>query len=80
MRRCRDSEERLDIKVGSEDDAKRWKVHKRLICRYSGYFKTACNSQFSEALTGGFDMSDDDPDAFALFVDWLYSRSKEPPT
>lgn len=42
-------EERLDIKVGLGRNAKRWKIHKDLLCSQSHYFTTACNSSFRES-------------------------------
>jgi hypothetical protein len=53
-------------------------IHRRLICHYSSYFKGACQSGFAESLSKQFDLADDDPVAFKLFVHWMYSWDKEP--
>ena len=53
-------------------------IHERLICHYSSYFKGACQSGFAESLSKQFDLADDDPVAFKLFVHWMYSWDKEP--
>lgn len=54
-------------------------IHERLICNYSSYFKIACQSGFAESLSKQFNLADDDPVAFKLFVHWMYSWDKEPP-
>lgn len=78
------TDEHLDIKVGKGKFIRRWRIHKALICRYSGYFRQAChpsaiaNASFQEGNEGIFDLHDDNPAAFELFADWLYSNKDEP--
>jgi hypothetical protein len=74
--RCQGSPE-LDVKVGQGQNARRWRIHKKLICQYSSYFHHACNSGFSEGHTGRFNLAEDNPAAFAYFVHWLYSWKEE---
>jgi hypothetical protein len=77
------TDEHLDIKVGGGKFIRRWRIHKALICRYSDYFRNACqprtiaNVSFQEGHEGVFDLHDDNPVAFELFVEWLYSNKKE---
>jgi hypothetical protein len=52
-------------------------VHKALICNYSEYFDISCRSGFIETTTRRYDLKDDDPVAFALFVEWLYLHSRD---
>jgi hypothetical protein len=74
---CQESDEIVDVKVGRGSRAIRFKIHKRLVCRYSDYFKRASESKFLESITGRFGL-DEDPVAFTLFVEWLYSPKKTP--
>lgn len=62
----------LDIKVGQGKNAKRWKIHRDLVCSQSQYFTTACNSSFREGQDGIFDLPEHNPVPFGLFVSWLY--------
>jgi hypothetical protein len=62
--------------VGTGDEALQYRIHKRLICHYSGYFEAACRSEFRETVSGRFDLTDHDPDAFKQFVEWLYHWDK----
>ena len=70
--------------MGRRRRARRWKIHKALICEYSEYFSRACNTyagvSFREGSTNVFDLEQDDSFAFQLFVDWLYlhTRRKAP--
>ena len=80
-----ESSEFLDIKVDRGRRARRWKIHKALICKYSEYFSRACRTypglSFREGSTNVFDLEHDDSFAFQLFVDWLYlDTSRKSPT
>lgn len=78
------TDDHLDIKVGRGKFVRRWRVQKDLMCRYSGYFRQVCGSvgtaeiSFQETNEGVFDLHDDNPAAFELFLDWLYSNKNEP--
>lgn len=80
----RSTDEHLDIKVGKDKFIYRWRAHKALLCKYSGYFRQACqptgiaDASFREGTDGIFDLHDDNPAAFELFLDWLYSNKTEP--
>ena len=41
------------------------------------YFDISCRSGFIETTTRRYDLKDDDPVAFALFVEWLYLHSRD---
>ena len=63
--------------MGTGTAARRWKLPKALLCYYSSYFVGACRSGCKEALTGQFHLSEDDPEIFALFVEWLCAADTE---
>src|SRR5436853_4538728 len=47
-------------------------AHIELLCSSSPFFEHALNGRFIEAETKTVPLSDDDPDAFAEFLSWLY--------
>ena len=64
--------EAATILVGEEQ--KKFFVHKKLICHYSGFFRGALEGNFAEAEDNVVELEDDHPDLFALFVTWLYTK------
>lgn len=64
----------VDITVGEGDKAKIFKVHKGVLCFYSGYFDGALNGEFEEARKGAVLLDTEDVDVFECFVLWLYTR------
>ena len=50
----------------------------RLIQHDLPYFKAAFTSYFCEAAPSSMDLPDEDPEAFDLFVEWLF-HGKVPP-
>ena len=64
--------EAVTILVGEEQ--KKFFVHKKLICHYSGFFRGALEGNFAEAEDNVVELEDDHPDLFALFVTWLYTK------
>ncbi|KAE9381260.1 hypothetical protein N431DRAFT_322954, partial [Stipitochalara longipes BDJ] len=66
-------DELVTIYVG--DKRKKFVVHKKLLCGSADYFKGAFTRGFEEARKGEMYMSDDSPEAFSLYVDWLYRSS-----
>jgi hypothetical protein len=58
--------------VGSK--RKRFHIHKKLLCDRSLFFQNAfkSDSNFKEATEGAMYLLGDDPDAFDMFVNWLY--------
>ena len=61
------------MNVGSGEDAESWIIHKRLLAHHSPFFAAAFNGNFAESATNTVCLVEDDPDAFKLFVQWLYS-------
>ncbi|KAL8943397.1 MAG: hypothetical protein Q9216_001106 [Gyalolechia sp. 2 TL-2023] len=66
-------DEIVTIYVGSE--ARAFKIHKPLLCRYSAFFKAAFTDCFAEASTSSVSLSSHDPEVFRTFVCWLYTGS-----
>jgi hypothetical protein len=68
-------DEMASIYVGPK--RKKFLVHKKLICEASDFFSKAFTGGFQESQGDSMHLPDDDPNAFALFIDWIY-RSKIP--
>jgi hypothetical protein len=68
-------DEVVSIYVGPK--RKKFLVHKKLICEASDFFSKAFTGGFQEAQENSMHLPEDDPNAFALFIDWIY-RSKIP--
>ena len=58
--------------VGTEDVSKTWHLPKELLVKASPFFAAALNGSFAEATSRVVNLPEDDTDAFALFVRWLY--------
>ena len=56
-----------------------FRVHKKLLCTKSEYFKKMFSGDFKEVIESAVRMPEDDADAFDLFVQWLYSGRLEYP-
>ncbi|ROV97720.1 hypothetical protein VMCG_07433 [Cytospora schulzeri] len=56
----------------------KWCLHENLLSGVSDFFKSAFNSGFKESIEGQITMPEDDPQAFELFVRWLYMRTLVP--
>ncbi|KAL9032508.1 MAG: hypothetical protein Q9180_006459 [Flavoplaca navasiana] len=63
----------VTVNVGSGGDAESWIIHKRLLTHHSPFFAAALKGNFAESATNTVSLVEDDPDAFKLFVQWLYS-------
>jgi BTB/POZ domain len=63
----------VTIYVGPKQ--KEFYVHKALLCKSADFFKGAFRPEFKEGQEGVMYMPDDEPQAFTLFVDYIY-RSK----
>ncbi|KAI8939473.1 hypothetical protein NX059_003246 [Plenodomus lindquistii] len=48
-------------------------VHQSVLCQYSKFFQAATKPRWSEYRKKPIDLSEDDPDIFALYVQWLYT-------
>jgi hypothetical protein len=60
------------IFVGKEK--KMWYVHEAIICAKSEYFRKALQRCFKEGQEKEVHLGNDDPDAFSLFMDWMYGN------
>ena len=49
-----------------------WHLPKDLLVNASTFFAAALNGQFTEAASKTVHLPEDNPDAFALFIQWLY--------
>ncbi|KAK3642401.1 hypothetical protein LTR56_010754 [Elasticomyces elasticus] len=63
-------EEHVRVLVGPE--AKGFTVHKDLICRRSPFFEAAASARWTRGLNKNIELSDDDPEAFAAYLAYLY--------
>jgi len=59
----------VTIYVGKE--RKEYNIHKKVICDTADYFSKAFTGAFQER-EGVMNLPEESPDAFGLFVDWLY--------
>lgn len=55
-----------------------WRIHENLLSASSDFFKAAFHSGFREAIEDQLSLPADDPQAFELFVRWLYARALSP--
>jgi hypothetical protein len=53
-------------------------VHENLLSEASDFFRKALNGNFKEASDGVMELPEDDPNAFELFVRWLYGKALAP--
>lgn len=67
----------ITVTVGTGEDQKTFYAHERLLVDASQYFKTALQSNFSEAGTKTFKLDEDKSAAFQLFVEYLYNFGGE---
>lgn len=63
----------IRITVGVVRDQKAFNVHQDLLALESEYFKVGLNSDFAEGRSKTFKLEKDDPEAFELFVQYLYN-------
>lgn len=63
----------LEIYVGY-DSVEQFFIHSILICETSDYFKTALEDKWQESETRKFHLTDHTPEAFRVYVMWLYSK------
>ncbi|KAH0528035.1 hypothetical protein TsFJ059_002947 [Trichoderma semiorbis] len=61
----------LTVTVGSTDPVM-YSVHEHLICRTSGYFKTAMKAHWETSTSGSIDLTEEDPEVFEIYLHWLY--------
>lgn len=54
---------------------KMFQVHKSVLCQTSRFFQTATKPRWTAQRKKPIDLSEDDPEIFALYVQWLYTGS-----
>ena len=60
--------------MGSGSIAKTWMLHRALLTRHSNYFAAAfAPGRFAESSSKKIELPTDDPCAFSIFVQWLYT-------
>lgn len=64
----------VEVNVGKDDNTRKFKIHKGLLCFYSGYFQAALNGRFDEARENVVNLASQSPATFLKFQHWLYSR------
>lgn len=62
----------IEITVGPKDEEVSWILPKSLLTHHSKFFDAALNGTFAESNSRSVTMPEDNPDAFRLFVQWLY--------
>ena len=63
-----------DVEVIVGPQKIRYKLHKNIICRNSGYFLKALQSdRFKEGQTGIIELPEEDPHDFWMLAYWLYN-------
>lgn len=67
------------ITVGSITEQQSFTVHEDLLLKESEYFRIALKSQFIEGRSKTFNLAEDDPQAFDIFVQYLYTGSYSMP-
>ncbi|PQE12675.1 BTB POZ domain-containing protein [Rutstroemia sp. NJR-2017a BBW] len=60
----------VTIYVGK--DKAEFAIHKKLLCDRVKFFDKAFRGRFKEAEDGVMHLPEEDPDAFGLFVEWIY--------
>jgi hypothetical protein len=62
----------VTIYVGAEKQG--WVLNEELLCDRVPYFKAAFSSAFKEGMEKTMELPEDNPRAFAVFVEWLYTN------
>ncbi|KAI4249483.1 MAG: hypothetical protein L6R42_008970 [Xanthoria sp. 1 TBL-2021] len=65
--------ESVTVRVGTGEGKQSWTIQKKLLTHHSTFFAAAFNGSFGEAITNTIELDEDDPQAFQLFVQWLYT-------
>ncbi|KAG4437860.1 hypothetical protein IFR05_006662 [Cadophora sp. M221] len=68
--------ELVDIFVGQGPNRQQFVIHKKLICDTADFFRKAFMGSFKEN-SGTMVLPDEKPEAFVMFVDWLYRSDSE---
>jgi len=67
------------VTVGTITEQQSFTVHEDLLLKESEYFRIALKSQFIEGQSKTFYLAEDDPQAFDIFVQYLYTGSYSMP-
>ncbi|KAL8893561.1 MAG: hypothetical protein Q9192_005144 [Flavoplaca navasiana] len=67
----------VTVRVGSGEEVKSWAIHKGLLTHHSPFFAAALNGSFKESTSNVVELIEDSPEAFKLFVYWLYTGDFE---
>lgn len=74
----RDPQPIVEVHVFSRPGkSKVFKVHKNFVCYHSPFFDAAFNGNFVEGDTQQMKLEDTCPEAFGIFVNWLYTQDIE---
>lgn len=65
----------VNINVGQDPNEQQFYIHSALVCKTSDYFKKALDGKWKESETRRFHLTDHTPEAFRLYIAWLYSKS-----
>ena len=60
------------INVGTEPNRKTFFIHTELLKAKVEYFRGALSNSFRESMSNEVNLTEDNPNAFAIFVGWLY--------
>lgn len=63
------------MKVGKPAQCQDFVIHKDLVTSNSQLFASALSRNWKEGRSGVVSLPEDDPDAFEIYVSWLYKRS-----
>lgn len=64
------SEQTVTIYVGPQRE--KWVLNEKLLCERAEYFRAAFQGNFEEGTTKEMELLEDDANAFAKLVDWVY--------
>ncbi|KAL8635283.1 MAG: hypothetical protein Q9226_009370, partial [Calogaya cf. arnoldii] len=67
----------VTMRVSSGQETESWMIHRDLLTHHSPFFAAALSGSFKESTTNTVELIEDDPGAFALFVQWLYTGKCE---
>lgn len=65
------------MRVGSGQGTESWTIHRDLLTHHSPFFAAALSGSYKESTTNTVELIEDDPGAFTLFVQWLYTGKCE---
>ncbi|KAK0118545.1 hypothetical protein ONS95_007433 [Cadophora gregata] len=65
----------VDIYVGNDSSKKHFQIHKAILCSKLPFFDSMFNSGFKEGINNSANLPEDDPDAFDVLLEWIYTGS-----